>query len=243
MIAEVEGLSLKRADSIARSLNGIEDFLATPESIRLHKELVTNISSHALNSSTRSRLRNLMPIKNIDGRREIITQAMNCDFIIEGLRIPSEVEGNYDRVVVSKKPINELKRFCRVLTPSEQETWKDYKVFKSVTWIGGDGPAQTPEGWLVLPDNASIDMILPEKCVGWFEHNRESLEILTSLPEGEGFFSHFDEIRMPQLQDLLDEMGNEADAEAIAEVRDKLWPLAKELEKRIQKKLTKQCRM
>ena len=55
-------------------------------------------------------------------------------------------------------------------------------MFKSVTWVGGDGPAQTPEGWLVLPDNASIDMILPEKCVGWFEHNRESLEILTSLP-------------------------------------------------------------
>lgn len=233
MIAEVEGLSLKRADSIARSLNGIEDFLATPESVRLHKELVANISSHALNSSTRSRLRNLMPIKNIDGRREIIAQAMDCDFIIEGLRIPTEVEGNYDRVVVSKKPINELKRFCRVLTPSEQETWKDYKVFKSVTWVGGDGPAQTPEGWLVLPDNASIDMILPEKCVGWFEHNRESLEILTSLPKGEGFFSHFDEIRMPQLQDLLDEMSNEADAEAIAEVRDKLWPRAKELEKRI----------
>ena len=97
MIAEVEGLSLKRADSIARSLNGIEDFLATPESIRLHKELVANISSHALNSSTRSRLRNLMPIKNVDGRREIIAQAMDCDFIIEGLRIPSEVEGNYDQ--------------------------------------------------------------------------------------------------------------------------------------------------
>ena len=76
-------------------------------------------------------------------------------------------------------------------------------------------------------------MILPEKCVGWFEHNRQSLEILTSLPQGDGFFEHFDEIRMPQLRDLLDEMENEADAEAIATVRDKLWPLAKELEKRI----------
>lgn len=233
IIAEVEGLSLKRADSIARSLNGMEDFLATSEAIRLHKEIVANISSHAINPSTRSRLRNLMPVRKIDDRRKIIQQAMECDFIIQGLRIPSEVEGNYDRVVVSKKPIDELKRFCRVLTPSEQETWKDYKVFKSVTWVGDEGPSQTPDGWLIVPENASVDMILPEKCVGWFEHNRESLELLTSLPKGSGFLSHFDEIRMPQLQELLDEMANEADAEVIADVRDKLWPITKDLEKRI----------
>jgi DNA mismatch repair protein MutS2 len=233
VIAEVDGVSQKRADSLARSFNGMEDFLATSESIRLHKELVASIANHAVNASTRSRLRSLMPVKDIESRREIISQAMECDFIIEGLRIPSEVDGNYDRVVVSKNPINELKRFCRVLTPSEQETWKDYKVFKSVTWVGSEGPAQTPEGWLVLPESASIDMILPEKCVGWFEHNRESLELLTNLPEGQGFYSHFNQIRMPQLRELLDEMANEADAEAIADVRDKLWPMAKELEKRI----------
>ena len=214
VIAEVEGVSQKRADSLARSFNGMEDFLATPESIRLHKELVASIANHAVNASTRSRLRSLMPVKDIESRREIIAQAMECDFIIEGLRIPSEVDGNYDRVVVSKNPIDELKRFCRVLTPSEQETWKDYKVFKSVTWVGPEGPAQTPEGWLVLPEGASVDMILPEKCVGWFEHNRESLELLTNLPDGNGFYSHFNQIRMPQLRELLDEMANEADAEA-----------------------------
>ena len=233
VIAEVEGVSLKRADSLARSLNGIDDFLATPESVRLHKELVTSISSHAVNSSTRSRLKNLMPVKDISSRRKLVTQAMDCEYIIEGLRIPSEVEGSYDRVVVSKNPIDELKRYCRVLTPSEQETWKDYKVFKSVTWVGQDGPAQTPDGWLVLTDGAPIDMILPEKCVGWFEHNRESLKLLTALPEGDGFLSNFNGIRIPELEPLLDELENEADAEAIADVRDKLWPLAKELEKRI----------
>lgn len=233
IIAEVEGVSLKRADSLARSLNGMENFLATSESVRLHRELVASIATHAVNASTRARLRNLMPVKDIESRRKLITQALECDYIIEGLRIPSDVDGNYDRVIVTKNPIDELKRFCRVLTPSEQETWKDYKVFKSVTWVGEDGPAQTPEGWLVLPENASIEMILPEKCVGWFEHNRESLELLCSLPTGEGFFSHFNEIRMPQLRELLDEMADEADAEAIAEVRDQLWPTAKSLEKRI----------
>jgi DNA mismatch repair protein MutS2 len=76
-------------------------------------------------------------------------------------------------------------------------------------------------------------MILPEKCVGWFVHNLESLELLTNLPEGKGFFNHFDDIRMPALRDLLDELSNETDAEDIANVRDKLWPFAKELEKRI----------
>ena len=110
---------------------------------------------------------------------------------------PAKLTGNYDRVVVSKNPIEGLKRFCRVLTPSDQETWKDYKVFKSVTWVGSDGPAQTPEGWLVLPEGASTDMILPEKCVGWFEHNRESLELLTNLPEGQGFYSQFNQQGCP----------------------------------------------
>ncbi len=233
IIAEVDGVSIKRADSLARSLNGIDNFLATPESLRLHRELIGAISSHALNSSTRSRLKNLMPVKDITSRREIISQAIECEFVIQGLNLPTEVDGNYERVVVSKKPLEKLKRFCRVLTPSEQETWKDYKVFKSVTWVGSDGPPQTPEGWLVLPDGASIDMILPEKCVGWFEHNRKSLELLSTLPEGNGFMKYFNEIRMPILQELLDEMSNEADSEAIADVRDKLWPLAKEMEKRI----------
>mgnify|MGYP001160789250 FL=1 len=233
IIAEVDGVSIKRADSLARSLNGIDNFLATPESLRLHRELIGAISSHALNSSTRSRLKNLMPVKDITSRREIISQAIECEFVIQGLNLPTEVDGNYERVVVSKKPLEQLKRFCRVLTPSEQETWKDYKVFKSVTWVGSDGPPQTPEGWLVLPDGASIDMILPEKCVGWFEHNRKSLELLSTLPEGNGFMKYFNEIRMPILQELLDEMSNEADSEAIADVRDKLWPLAKEMEKRI----------
>jgi len=233
IIAEVDGVSIKRADSLARSLNGIDNFLATPESLRLHRELIGAISSHALNSSTRSRLKNLMPVKDITSRREIISQAIECEFVIQGLNLPTEVDGNYERVVVSKKPLEQLKRFCRVLTPSEQETWKDYKVFKSVTWVGSDGPTQTPEGWLVLPDGASIDMILPEKCVGWFEHNRKSLELLSTLPEGNGFMKYFNEIRMPILQELLDEMSNETDSEAIADVRDKLWPLAKEMEKRI----------
>ena len=233
IIAQVEGVSLKRADNLARSMSGMDGFLATQEAVRLHKELLASISSYAVNTATKSRLRNLMPIRNIEHRRELIREAMACDIVIKGLKIPSEVDKNYDRVVVSKNPINDLKRFCRVLTPSEQETWKDYKVFKSVTWVGENGPSQMPDGWLVVPETTNLELILPEKCVGWFEHNKESIELLTTLPKGEGFAKHFDDIRMPQLRDLLDEMANEADAEKIAEVRDKLWPTAKGLEKKI----------
>ena len=233
IIAQVEGVSLKRADNLARSMSGMDGFLATQEAVRLHKELLASISSYAVNTATKSRLKNLMPIRNIEHRRGLIREAMACDIVIKGLRIPSEVDKNYDRVVVSKNPINDLKRFCRVLTPSEQETWKDYKVFKSVTWVGENGPSQTPDGWLVVPETTNLELILPEKCVGWFEHNKESIELLTTLPKGEGFAKHFDDIRMPQLRDLLDEMANEADAEKIAEVRDKLWPTAKGLEKKI----------
>ena len=233
VIAEVEGVSLNRADNIARSLNGIDGFLATKEAVRLHKELVSHIASYAVNSGTKSKLKNLMPIRDPAERRDLITQAMQIDYKIENLRIPTDIDTHFERVVVSKNPIKELKRYCRVLSPSPEETWKDYKVFKSVTWVGDDGPSQIPEGWLVLPEDASIDMILPERCVKWFEANNSTLRLLTQLPEGSGFLENFNPIRIPQLEPLLNELSNDCDAESIADIRDKLWPLAKKLETQI----------
>ena len=72
IIAEVEGVSQKRADNLARSLNGIEDFLATYESVRLLKDLIASIAPYALKPSNRSRLRTLMPIKDNRHGRKII---------------------------------------------------------------------------------------------------------------------------------------------------------------------------
>ena len=233
IIAEVEGVSQTRADNIARSLNGIDGFLATKEAVRLHKELLANIANYACNSGTKSRLKNLMPVKNPEERRELISQAMQTDYEIRNLKIPTEIDSHFERVVVSKKPIDELKRYCRVLTPSAEETWKDYKVFKSVTWVGEDGPSQVPDGWLVLPENASIDMILPERCVKWFETNKSTLELLSNLPEGDGFLQNFAEIRIPSIGLLLQELSNNCDADSIAEIRVQLWPLAKKLETQI----------
>ena len=56
VIAEVEGVSQKRADSLARSFNGMEDFLALRNRLG-YKELVASIANHAVNASTRSRPR------------------------------------------------------------------------------------------------------------------------------------------------------------------------------------------
>ena len=76
-------------------------------------------------------------------------------------------------------------------------------------------------------------MILPERCVKWFEANNSTLRLLTQLPEGSGFLENFNQIRIPQLEPLLNELSNNCDAESIADIRDKLWPLAKKLETQI----------
>ena len=233
LIAEVDGVSLKRAESLARAINGNEGFLATKESQNLHKELVTFIADKAINPSTKTRIKSLMPLKNFNLRRELITSAMSCDYLIENLSLPIEKSEHYERVVVSAKPMENLKRYCRVLTPSSAETWKDYTVFKQVSWIGEGAPIKPPEGWVVLPEGSDEELILPEKCVAWFENNEKSLRLLTTLPEGEGFLKQFNQIRIPSLGPLLDELSDGSDGEAINDVRDQLWPLAKKLESQI----------
>lgn len=233
VIAEVEGVSLKRAEALARAINGNEGFLATKESRRIHKELVATIANNAVNQSTKTRLKSLMPLKDFSLRRELIQSAMDCDYIIENLSLPVEQSQHYERVVVSRIQLENLKRHCRVLIPSSEETWKDYTVFKQVSWIGDGAPIKPPEGWVILPEGANEDLILPEKCVAWFENNEKSLRLLTTLPAGEGFLKKFNQIRIPSLGPLLDELTDQADGEAINDVRDKLWPLAKKLEQQI----------
>ncbi|HIF45846.1 MAG TPA: hypothetical protein EYQ73_03505 [Candidatus Poseidoniales archaeon] len=233
VIAEVEGVSLKRAEALARAINGNEGFLATKESRRIHKELVATIANNAVNQSTKTRLKSLMPLKDFSLRRELIQSAMDCDYIIENLSLPVEKAQHYERVVVSRILLENLKRHCRVLIPSSEETWKDYTVFKQVSWIGEGAPIKPPEGWVILPEGANEDLILPEKCVAWFENNEKSLRLLTTLPAGEGFLKQFNQIRIPSLGPLLDELSDQADGEAINDVRDKLWPLAKKLEQQI----------
>ena len=62
-LAEVEGLSVKRALSLARSYAGGEGgFLATKEAQKLHQHLLAHIQSFASCSATRERMGLLMPV-------------------------------------------------------------------------------------------------------------------------------------------------------------------------------------
>ena len=85
------------------------------------------------------------------------------------------------RVVVSPEPLDHLKKFCRVLQPTEQESWKDYTVFKTVSWLGPGAPMEAPDGWLVLGSSPEEALILPERTIDWFTHNRRTLDVLCGV--------------------------------------------------------------
>ena len=86
-------------------------------------------------------------------------------------------------VVVSPEPLDHLKKFCRVLQPTEQESWKDYTVFKTVSWLGPGAPMEAPDGWLVLGSAPEEALIVPERTIDWFTHNRKTLDVLCGVIE------------------------------------------------------------
>ena len=52
--------------------------------------------------------------------------------------------------------IEGLESRCRIIVRDEKETWKDYAVFNTVTWIGEGGPRDPPPGWMLyhqLPES------------------------------------------------------------------------------------------
>ena len=164
-IAEIEGVSPKRALAIARSIAGDDgQFLATKEAVKLHQKLIDQITLFIASPATKGRLQLLTPVQQPESRREKITTAM--DFLskhnlletelnskLKHITVTKNISQHYNRVVVSKTPMDYLSRFCRVLTPSEGETWKDYTVFDQITWIGSGAPNEAPDGWIVLGNN------------------------------------------------------------------------------------------
>jgi hypothetical protein len=137
-------------------------FLATKESERLHRALLADIGLFASCAATRERMQLLMPVENPNERRRKVAQSMDfaqqysdtiehLAHLFQNLRQTRFNNERYERVVVSREPLEHMKKWCRVLQPGDGETWKDYSVFKSVTWIGGGAPDTAPEGWVVLP--------------------------------------------------------------------------------------------
>ena len=77
-VAEIDGVSPKRALSLARMVAGDSgSFLATKEAERLHKEILNHIQGYASAPATRQRMQLLMPVQDPTERRKMSTSAMS----------------------------------------------------------------------------------------------------------------------------------------------------------------------
>ena len=251
-LAEVEGLSVKRALSLARSYAGGEGgFLATKEAMKLHQALLARIQSFAACPATKERMGLLMPVADPEPRRRMVEAAMTLDAgwleqqreAWKDLGRLKEKQERYERVVVSSEPLEHLKRYCRVLQPTEQETWKDYTVFKTVSWLGSGAPMEAPDGWLVLGTSPDPSLILPERTIDWFTHNRKTLNVLCEAIESinAGRFpknSSLDELQqallpLTTLPEVMSMLGDASQIEDVARIKDELWGLVKQLEEEV----------
>jgi len=251
-LAEVEGLSAKRALLLARQYaGGAGEFLATKEARKLHQQLIVHLQTFASFSASKERLGLLMPVNNPEPRREAIAAAMKLDAAWleqqakawQRVSRLKEKQERYERVVVSSKPLDNLKKYCRVLQPSENETWKDYTVFKTVSWLGPGAPMEAPDGWLVLGSQPDASLVLPERTIDWFAHNRTTLGVLCELVEA---IKRSDFPENPALNTLrqalaplsplpaaMDLLGDESQVEEVARIKDELWGTVKALETKV----------
>ena len=248
-LAEVEGLSVKRALSLARSYAGGEGgFLATKEAKKLHQHLLAHIQSFASCSATRERMGLLMPVADPEPRRRMVGAAMELDAAwLESQREAwshlgrlKEKQERYERVVVSPEPLDHLKKFCRVLQPTEQESWKDYTVFKTVSWLGPGAPMEAPDGWLVLGSSPEEALVLPERTIDWFTHNRRTLDVLCGVIDAmnadrlpvnaalEGLRNAL--VPLSCLPETMSMLGDASSIDEVARIKDELWGTVKQLE-------------
>lgn len=256
-ISQVEGITLKRAVNLSKSAIGEEGkFLSTNEAEKIFQSLVESISSYCLTKPGKDRLQLMMPNpKSIDKNRSKLGHAI--DFIENypqlvsqfekswhKLHLPRKPNTRYERVIVSKNKMPHLEKYCRVLIPSSQETWKDYTVFKTVTWIGEGSPSSAPEGWLCSKDDDSVAMILPELVLDWFKTNINSLEVITGLLMSDLPILHdFTDDLLDSLEDLkilsgcLLDLQSEADIETISEIKDNIWKEANSLAEKVHSKV------
>lgn len=258
-IAEVEGISVKRALALAREYNGAEaTFLATSEAEKLHGQLIASMQRFASNSASSSRMQMLMPLHQIDERRErcrqmlSFSQEANDAFVhlrtlFKNLSYTRRPTQRYERVIVSQHEHPEWESYVRILTPSAQESWKDYTVFKTVTWIGKNGPDELPPGWLVLPESGRSDVMIPEYTLDWFTNNRKTLKVLLDLiqwrseekevlhPALEAIFQETNGLE--QLASIFSMIEDSGDVETMEEVRDGLWSTAKKLEEQLNQRI------
>lgn len=248
-LSEVEGLSVKRALTLARHYAGDGgQFLATKEAKKLHQQLLTHLQSFASCAASKERMGLMMPVNDPEPRRRMAAAAMSLNeaWLAEqaqawrGLTRLKEKQERYERVIVSAEPLEHLKKHCRVLQPSENESWKDYTVFKTVTWLGSGAPMEAPDGWLVLGTSPDPSLLLPERTINWFSHNRSTLNVVCDLIEShqDGRLPENEALRplveallpLKDLPEALSMLGDASQIEDVERIKDELWRTVKQLE-------------
>ena len=258
-IASVNGVSPKRALALARAASGDDGgFLATREAEKLHAQLIEAMRQHAACAASRERLALLTPIQNpesrwtvVDAARALVASGAVADLADtwKGLARPRSPTGRHDRVVVTRQDRPELAKQCRVLTPGPDETWRDYRVFKQVSWIGEGAPLDAPEGWLVLPEDAVDAMALPEATLAWFRTNSTLLGLVADLVQRWPTLSAVKGAQpvlnrlapmiadLADLEDLLHDVGDDGNPDLLHDVADRLWPTIKGLETQVRERV------
>ena len=258
-LTAVEGLSANRAIRLIKAARGSDpDICRSGEGDALHRRILESIAEGASNSAAKERIQLLGPHprterEQIVANRRRIEEAM--DFILKhpskseewqtlttGLSRIQRGNGRLDRVVVvpSQEVANSvegLESRCRIIVRDEKETWKDYAVFNTVTWIGEGGPRDPPPGWIALPSITRIDQAVPEISIEWFHENHSSIESIVSISSFDwGSHSLSDSILtlvepLNGLRELTEVLGSEGgDLSSLEAIKDGLWAEIKTIE-------------
>ena len=141
----------------------------------------------------------------------------------------------FDRVIVvpdaeTATACSNLGRRARLIVREASETWRDYEIFRTVTWVGPNAPAQPPPSWIVVPSHVGATPLLPEQVVEWFVDNATTLRTLVDLRSSEWpphpFIERMDEWLEPTdgVDALLANLSSEDDRlERLIEAKDRLW--------------------
>jgi len=99
---------------------------------------------------------------------------------------------------------------------------------------------ETPDGWLVLGSSPDEALILPERTIDWFTHNRRTLDVVCSVIEAmksgrwpsNVAFNELEKALKPleALPETMGLLGDASQIEEVARIKDELWKTVKQLE-------------
>ena len=189
-LAEVEGLSAKRALSLARQYAGDGGrFLATKEAKKIHQQLLTRLQSFAACSATKERMGLLMPMTDPTPRRRAIRAAMELDEAWlnqqaktwQRINRLKEKQERYERVIVSPEPLDHLENSAVF---SSQEPMRLGRITRSSRpYRGSEAAPQWKHGWVVAARQFSRPLAPGAKHHRLVRSQQNNLDVLCDLVE------------------------------------------------------------